>query len=531
MRDNIAKVEAQRSEVVGLPEARRPRLVELNSGDILDLRIHPVRKRIGEDIVRMLSYNGAIPGPTLRVRQGSEVVVNVINEGDIEATVHWHGLRLENRYDGVPHETQEPIPVGGRYIHRLSFPDAGLFWYHPHIREDYGQEMGLYGNIIVVPSDPDYWAPVNREVVLTLDDVLIESGRLAPYGSDGHNYLAMGRFGNVLLIGGETDRSITARCVEVLRLYLTNTANTRVFKVRLPRVRMKLVGSDGGRYERGRWVDDVVISPSERAIVDVLFDEPGAHTLEHVTPGRTHALAKIEVSEQVAKVSFATEFEKLRTNAEMVWERDRVKPYLDAPPDKTLALVAEMDFGEPVADGPPVYTCPMHPEVTSDKPGRCPKCGMKLVPVESVPAVTQAGHGSGEHGHVSEGHGDAVADGIEWEDGMPEVNRMTTPANMRWKLIDRATEKENSDIDWSFMVGDQVKIRLVNEMDSDHPMYHPFHIHGQRFLVLTRGRGRGIQLGVEGHGAGEDRTDRGDPYGHLQPRSVDGPLPHRRAPR
>ena len=70
---------------------------------------------------------------------------------------------------------------------------------------------------------------------------------------------------------------------------------------------------------------------------------------------------------------------------------------------------------------------------------------------------------------------------------MAEVNRQTTPANMRWKLVDRDTGAENAQIDWTFRVGDQVKVRLVNEMDSDHPMPHPFHVHGAgRFLILSR---------------------------------------------
>jgi FtsP/CotA-like multicopper oxidase with cupredoxin domain len=89
-------------------------------------------------------------------------------------------------------------------------------------------------------------------------------------------------------------------------------------------------------------------------------------------------------------------------------------------------------------------------------------------------------------GHEHHDHSDAMADGIEWEDLMPDVNRTTTTANMRWKLVDRDTDKENADIDWSFRAGDQVKIRIVNEMESDHPMHHPFHIHGERFLVLAR---------------------------------------------
>ena len=121
--------------------------------------------------VRMLGYNGSIPGPTLRVPEGAEVIVDMENEGDMEATVHWHGLRLENRYDGVPHDTQAPIQVGETFTYEVHVPDPGAHWYHPHIREDYGQELGLYGNILVTPSEPDYWPPANRELLLTLDDI------------------------------------------------------------------------------------------------------------------------------------------------------------------------------------------------------------------------------------------------------------------------------------------------------------------------------------------------------------------------
>ena len=88
------------------------------------------------------------------------------------------------------------------------------------------------------------------------------------------------------------------------------------------------------------------------------------------------------------------------------------------------------------------------------------------------------------------GHQAAAPDetwrGVEWEDDMVEINRMTTPANMRWRLVDRASGAEGHAIDWRFRVGERVKIRLVNEMDSDHPMHHPFHVHGAgRFLVLS----------------------------------------------
>src|SRR3954452_19931103 len=371
------------TDATGLPEATSPEVVELADGAEFDLRITPVAKRFGDATVRMLGYNGSIPGPTLKVKEGSEIVIHAENQGDLEATIHWHGLRLENQYDGT-HQTQQPMAIGESFTARVTFPDAGVYWYHPHIREDYGQEMGLYGNVIVVPTDPGYWPPVHREVALTLDDILIEDGKVAAFSRTETTYAAMGRFGNVLLVGGEPEPSLAAPAGEVLRLYLTNTANTRVFKVALPGATMKLVGGDSGRCEREAFVEEVVLAPSERAVVDVRFETAGRLTLEHRTPDRTYALAAITVTDDIAIPSLAHEFEVLRTDPELTAERERLAPMLDAAPDKTLAFVAEMDMGEPDVDGALIYTCPMHPAVVSEEPGRCPECGMKLI-AEAAP--------------------------------------------------------------------------------------------------------------------------------------------------
>ena len=511
------------TDAAGLTPARAPMIVDVADGEELTLTITPVAKKLGDDTVRMLAYNGSVPGPTLRVRQGTEIVVHAVNCGDLDATVHWHGLRLDNQYDGTT-ETQAPIPIGGRFSYRLSFPDPGIYWYHPHIREDYGQEMGLAGTIIVAPSTPGYWPPVDREISLVLDDVLLEDGRIAPFSRSETTFAAMGRFGNVLLANGEPNLQLGARQGEIVRCYLVNTANTRVFNVGIPGARMKHVGGDSGRYEREQIVDGVILAPSERAIVDVFLEEAGALALEHRTPDRTYTLATFHVAAAPHLTSAASGFDNLRTNQDMVAERERVAlvPHRTARQDcrahrgnghgRTRApRRRDARLQLPDASGGHLERTRPLPEMRDEASRNGSRTSRIRLPDASrgdkrfarpLPALrdearpsptrrrSSADHAHGdEHGHDHHAGGDHSHDagGIEWEDDMLEVNRITTPANMRWKLVDRDTGAEGHAIDWRFRVGDQVKIRIVNEMDSDHPMHHPFHIHGAgRFLILAR---------------------------------------------
>ena len=255
----------------------------------------------------------------------------------------------------------------------------------------------------------------------------------------------------------------------------------------------------------------MLLAPSERAVIDVLFDTPGQVRLEHRTPDHTYDLGAFTVTDG-APGAAAGSFETLRADPALTAEHHSIGHDIERPPDKVLAFYSlmpllyggdatpassyvcpmhpEVTSAEPgicpkcgmkLVAVAVTYACPMHPEVTSAEPGTCPKCGMKLVPRDAplAPAAQPdqgAAHGGHDHG-----------DGLEWEDLMPEINRASDSGNMIWQLIDRETGAVNGDISWSFTVGDRVKIRLVNEMDSDHPMHHPFHIHGAgRFLVLSR---------------------------------------------
>jgi len=443
----------------GLKAAVSSKPVRLSNEDTYELRIRPVRKKIGNATVRMLGYNGMIPGPLLVVDRGSQVTVTVSNEADLETTVHWHGLRLKNAFDGVPNYTQDPIPVGGQYSYRLDFPDEGIFWYHPHLREDYSQELGLYGNILVVPSDADYWSPVDREVVITLDDLLLENGKIAPFSRRHTNRAAMGRYGNVFLVDGRTDWSLQTRQGEVVRFFLTNTANSRTFNLSMSGAVMKLVGGDSGRVEEEELVDEVLLSPSERAVIDVLFNQAGTVVLQSRTPEKIYELGAVTVNATDTTALREERFFKLRHFAAFDDERRRLPYEVQRAADKTILLDGSM-----------------------------------MMPEHSMSEHSMSEHSMSEHSMPAGGSSDARLPGvapatmteIEWEDDMPQMNAMTTSANMVWSITDSETGLSNDQIDWVFRRGDRVKIRIVNRIDSDHPMQHPIHFHGQRLLVLRR---------------------------------------------
>src|SRR5690606_8680335 len=114
-----------------LPAAAFRQIVDLADGDTLDLEAGLVRRTINGRTFVMYGFNGQYPGPLIRAQQNATIIVRFTNATSLPTTVHWHGVRLDNRFDGVPHVTQEPVEPGASFTYHVRFPDAGIYWYHP----------------------------------------------------------------------------------------------------------------------------------------------------------------------------------------------------------------------------------------------------------------------------------------------------------------------------------------------------------------------------------------------------------------
>src|SRR3989338_3726445 len=303
------------SSINKLEQAKSPEIIEIKDKTIFNLKASIIEKELNGNKLKMYAYNNMIPGPTFKVKQNSNIKINFTNNIDQNTTIHWHGLRHNVKDDGVPGISQDPIKPGESYSYNLFFPDAGIYWYHPHIREDIQQEGGLAGNIIVEPLEEDYYNKVDKEEIIVLDDILLTDGQIEPFVKEHSNFAIMGRFGNNLLINGDTNYNLELNKGEVVRFYITNVANVRPFNLSFEGAKIKLIGSDLGKYEKETFVDSIIIAPAERYIIEVKFEESKEYKIFNINPVKTYDLGKIKVKENNTK---EIEFEKLKSNNEVV---------------------------------------------------------------------------------------------------------------------------------------------------------------------------------------------------------------------
>ena len=432
-------------------------IIALTNLDTYQITADIVQYEIDGTLYSMFAYNKMIPGPILKVKKGSSLKVDFKNNLDQETTIHWHGLRQNIKDDGVPGFSQEPVKSGEKYTYTLSFPDAGIFWYHPHVREDLQQDLGLYGNIIVYDEYEKSSNIFNREEYLAIDDILINDHRIAPYGSKNANFALMGRYGNIMLINGKIDYELKVNKGDVVRFYLTNTANVRPFNIMFGGS-AKIVGSDLGMFEKEEFVDSVIISPGERYIVDVYFENSGEYAISNYNPETTFltTLGKIIAEDKKSSSDFSKRFFELKNNENVINEIQSYKKYFDKKIDYNLDLTLDMQGMMNMEN--------MH-------------SGMQNMPCHQMPDGSMMGDCDVKNEKKS---------GIEWEDGMRMMNTMMNSDMVKWIIKDKNTGKENMDLKMNAKVGDIIKIRLFNNPNSMHPMQHPIHLHGQRFLVLEK---------------------------------------------
>jgi FtsP/CotA-like multicopper oxidase with cupredoxin domain len=431
-----------------IPAAVPMKVAQLKDGDTLDLTAGLVRRTLRGKTYTMYGFNGQYPGPLIRVKQNATITVRFTNKLDMPSSVHWHGVRLDNRSDGAVGVTQDAVPPGGHFTYTVHFVDAGLYWYHPHVREDIQQGLGLFGNMLVDSPDPNYYSPVNAEEMLLLDDLLVDDEGIFPFGKEAADFAIMGRFGNMYLINGEPDYHLEVHRGDVVRFFVTNVSNARMYNLNIGGAALKLVGADLGKYEREVMVPNVVVAPAQRYIVEARFDTAGTFAITNRVQGLNNflgvfvpivdTLGKITVAPTPSSHDYRKQFATLRENHDVTADIEQYRRYFDKPPDKELLLTVNIQ-------------------------------GL-AIPLTAFMSVDTMYYPP-----------------AEWVDGMPDMNWASSSKEVHWIMRDLATGRENMDInDWNFKRGDLVKIRITNDGTSMHPMNHPIHFHGQRFLVIAR---------------------------------------------
>jgi FtsP/CotA-like multicopper oxidase with cupredoxin domain len=252
-----------------------------SSASAREIRITPAPARVPvvgapHPATDVWAYNGGVPGPEIRVRQGERLRIAVENKLPEPTTIHWHGIRLPNAMDGVPHLTQKPIAPGETFVYEFDCPDAGTFWYHPHLNSATQLGRGLYGALIVEERNPP---AIDREVLWVLDDWrLLRDASISPDFGNLHDLTHAGRIGNTVTVNGRVLDAFEVFRGERIRLRLINAANARVFALSFEGHRPQIVALDGQPVEPHSPADGrIVLGPAMRA--DLILDlagDPGA---------------------------------------------------------------------------------------------------------------------------------------------------------------------------------------------------------------------------------------------------------------
>lgn len=401
-----------------------------------DLRARPARAALGSGgETDIWGYDGTVPGPTIRVKRGQEVRVRLLNELPEPTTIHWHGLRLPNAMDGVPHLTQAPVEPGGHFDYRFTAPDAGTFWYHPHLYSSEQLERGLSGLLIVDEPDPP---DVDHDIALIFDDWRLTSSGAIDEASfrSFHDAAHDGRIGRHVTVNGRPAFDIPVRTNQRLRLRLVNVANARLMRIGIDGHPARVMAVDGQPAEPFVARDSsVVLAPGTR--IDLFVDAAQA-------PG---AMAPIRLSGYGEDVAVARLVYASGAPA-------RTEPRPEPAPLPANPLPQRMDFVAAAKHELPIEGGAMGGMMM----GRGMGPGMGMGPGRG-PGM---GMGPGMRGQVP-------GDGID-------------PRARIWTLGGRASSGHHGPPAFSVKRGQTVMLAFANRTAFPHAM----HLHGHHFRLLDK---------------------------------------------
>lgn len=249
------------------------------------------------------AYNAAVPGPEIRVRQGDRLRIAVDNGLSEDTTVHWHGIRLPNAMDGVPHLTQKPITPGARFVYEFDVPDAGTYWYHPHISSAEQVGRGLSGALVVEEREP---LRADRDIVWVLSDWrLLPDAQISDDFRNLHDMSHNGRVGDIVTLNGRVPDTFAVRSGERIRLRLVNAASARIFGLTFTGHRPRIIAYDGQPVEPHEPADGRIILGTAMRI-DLILDASGKpgqrfQIIDNFYRGLQYRLLDLAYSEEVLR--------------------------------------------------------------------------------------------------------------------------------------------------------------------------------------------------------------------------------------
>ena len=250
------------------------------------------------------TYNQSSPGPEIRVKRGERVKVRLINNLEEATSIHWHGIRIDNKMDGVSNLTQKPVQPGETFEYDFVVPDAGTYWYHAHNRSWNQVARGLYGILIVEEDEPEFDA--DHDLVLVVDDWRLNREGVLDVDSIGNlrDWSHGGRLGNWLTVNSVSNPKFKLNAGEAYRLRFINTANARVFEIDPNRFEAKILAYDGQALPEPSVLEysPLLIGTAQRVDFLVVPKAGSNFDIEEVTGDKPYPFINFEVVDKKSPI-------------------------------------------------------------------------------------------------------------------------------------------------------------------------------------------------------------------------------------